>query len=506
MRTHTVLFPCAAATLAFLFLTGAPVRDGKAASRPGTTLRSGPAAHGDPGRDAATATRHEPSDPEVLRELSAGITPGASLSLTDALRAADERNLSLIATRQEVAKADARTHKALGLLLPMLQAGLTYRRADRADVVDFGRSLSEGLGPLLEALGIELPPMESNPTVISRQDNVSGTVSAVMSLVNVQSWYTLSAAHKARDLTEITVENMRQQLLMAVAQTYYVALMNRSLVGLQESQVRAAAHHLEVARHRFEAGAGLRIDVVRAETNLVEARQALLQARLALDSSRDALGVLTDAEGLPLPLDAPALPPPPPAQDFTAERRPDVRLADHTVTLRETQLDLSWAQFFPTLDLGWHANYHITEPPGLGSQERFRWNIMLSLNIPIFQYMRYGDLKEARLDLDIAHLQREDVRRTASLEARTAERDHETAVAAAAIAARQVVLAHEAMDLATAAFEAGAGSSLDVTDARRGVAGAEVNLATRLLQSQLSLLALHRAHGNDLARLATEGR
>jgi len=55
--------------------------------------------------------------------------------------------------------------------------------------------------------------------------------------------------------------------------------------------------------------------------------------------------------------------------------------------------------------------------------------------------------------------------------------------------------------LAQTAYEAGAGSSLEVTDARRTVAAAEVNLMARQLQVQISRLVLHRALGTEIKEL-----
>ena len=63
-------------------------------------------------------------------------------------------------------------------------------------------------------------------------------------------------------------------------------------------------------------------------------------------------------------------------------------------------------------------------------------------------------------------------------------------------------MAKEALTLVEASYNAGTGSSLDVTDARRTSSSAIVNLAAKRLQSQISLLKLLSAVGDDMMGLA----
>jgi outer membrane protein TolC len=453
----------------------------------------------------ASAAPFEVSDPELAAELAIEPLPGPDITLEAAIEAADKRNLTLRAARLELDRADAKLAQAWALVFPMATAGLNIVHADHADVVDFSKSLSEGLGPILEASGINLPPMESEPTVVRRQDTISGSITAAMSLVNVQSWYTISAARKGRDVARLTIESARQQLLAGVAQAYYLALMSRSLVEMQQNQVLSAAHHLDFATKRFDSGAGLRIDVVRAQTNLTEARQQLLGARLSLESARDALGVLTGSGDLPMPVAAADLPMPEGPDEklvsWALKHRQDLAAGRASVVLADRQFGTSWAGFLPTFDMAWQGNYQFTEPSSLGSTDRSRWNLVFNLNVPIFQYFNIGALRDAKAAARIARLKLEDQRQAAGQEVRQARRDHEAAVASARLAEQQAELAREAMDLAQTAFEAGAGSSLEVTDARRTVTAAEVNRMTRLLQVQISRLVLHRALGTDVRDL-----
>jgi len=449
---------------------------------------------------ASPALAAEPSlstSPAV--EALPAVVPGPSLTLSEALRAADQRNPTLATLRTELDRADAQLSTAWGLVLPMASAGLQATHADHADEFD----MSASMAGLFEAMG--LPAPESEPTVVRRQDEASGTVTASLSVINPSAWATIGTARRAADLTGLSVEDARQQLLLGVAQAWYATSMSHTLVALQEVQVQTAVEHLAVAEARHRAGTGLRIDVVRAETDLAQARRALLDAHLALDSSRDALAVLTGSHALPLPAAPPDLVVPlGTEEDLVAAAlatRTDVLAARAQVDLARSQRLAVQMQFAPTVDLAWQGSYQFTEPTDMGSADRSRWTAVLSLNVPLYNHMRYGDLDAAAADLRRAELALADAEIQAGMEVRQALRDLQTAQAAVANAEQQAALAAEALELTRAAFAEGVGSSLEVTDARRTAAAAEVNLATTGLQAEVAVLSLLRAAGEDLGSL-----
>jgi len=247
--------------------------------------------------------------------------------------------------------------------------------------------------------------------------------------------------------------------------------------------------------------------VIRAETDLDQARQELLSSHLAFDNARDAIGVLMGLEeGLPMPADVPALIVPTGEDGALSQKaiasRPDIKAKRVTAELMDKQLKMAWAQFLPTLDAGWGLQYQFTEPGALGSQDRSRWAAIFTLTVPIYNHFRYGDLDEKRASLRQALLQQEDAEKNIAQEVRKARRDYLTSLTSVAIAERQERLAKEALTLVEASYNAGTGSSLDVTDARRTSSSAIVNLAAKRLQSQISLLQLLSAVGEDMMNLA----
>ncbi|MFO8070849.1 MAG: TolC family protein [Polyangia bacterium] len=440
------------------------------------------------------AAEAEVGSPPVELDLPES-TPGEPITLAEALRAADTRNVKLAAARLEVDKAEARLKQAWGLVLPGAQASMQLMHRDHADTVNFADSMPSSMSGMVDM----------GETVVMPQDDLKGSIGVGMSLVNAESWWTIGVADKGVEVAELSIDDVRQQLLLGVAKAYYFALMADSLIEMNEEAVGSAAHHLEVARARHDAGTGLRIDVIRAETDLEEARQQLLSSHLSLDNARDALGVLTGIGGLPMPVREPDVRPPEGEEHELVERarseRSDLASKRETVELMDLQLEKAWMQFLPTLDASWGLDYQFTEPGDLGSQDRSRWALIFNLSVPIYNHFRYGDLDEKRASLRQAMLQFEDVERDVDLEVRQKRRDYLTALSTIEIAENQSRLADEALELVEASYRAGTGTSLDVTDARRTKSATDVNLAAKRLEAQIALLELLRSVGEDMTEL-----
>ncbi len=454
--------------------------------------------------DAADATAGQPGDSpddaslkyyaaaQATRDVDLpDITPGPAMTLEELLEAAQKRNLSFEAARLEIEKADAKLSQAYALVMPGAQASMTYMHNDHEDTVDFASNLPAGMS---------LPNMQ--PLVVRYQENLSGKVEVGMSLVNAKSWMTIATARRGAEAARAGVEDGRQMMLHQLAQGYFMALMARDLIALRETQVRSAAHHLEVAKARFDAGMGLRIDVIRAETDLEQFRQELISAHLSFDNARDALASAAQVDGLPLPVEAPAVPVPdkrsPQLVEQALRSHSDVAFKRAMVDVADTQLDASWMQFLPTLDVGWGLQYQFTKPADLGSQDRSRWSLVFTLSVPIYNHFRYADLDEKRASLRQAMIQLEETKVSVSTTVRKAQRDYLATLTSVRIADNQAKLAKEGLTLVEASYRAGTGSSLEVTDARRTLSAANVNLAVKRLEAQVNLLALLRSVGEDI--------
>ncbi len=411
------------------------------------------------------------------------VQDGRMIALAEALKLADSRNLSLAAVRADLEKARAEFGLVWSTLLPIAAGTMTYTHADHEDIATMG--------------GFEV--------VTRRRDNLQGRLQASMPIIDAKSWINVEAGKLAVIIAELTIENARQELLLAVSQAFYQALMSRALIDVQENLILSAHRHQEIARTRHISGVGSRLDVIRARSELARIRQELLAAHRVLDNARDALGILIGLEGLPMPVEGPDFQVPTDTEKVLIKKamtaREDVKMSRKRVKFQERKLDASWVQFLPTLNASWQLTHMFTQPSAFGSQDRSRWNALVTLTVPLYNQSRYADLDIKRAALRKAMIEKLEVEQNAGLEVRTARRDYDTALKQLDIVSEQATLSREAVTLSQTAYETGTGSSLEVTDASRQSRQDEVTLALKRLEVQLALIKLLRATGEKMDRV-----
>jgi len=435
---------------------------------------------------AAGAESDAPGNGYAADMRFAKVIPGKSFTLAEALRLADLNNLSVAVAREDIIKAQAKLKAAWSALLPRASGGLIFTHNDHSDYV--------GLG--------------GQSFIARRQDDLAANLMIDLPLVDARSFLGISLAKLSGQVAELSFEKLRQALLLSVAQAYFQALTAHSLVEVHTSQQESLRRHLAVASIRHRSGTGSRLDVIRAQTDLLTANEDIVAAVAALENTRDALAVLMGVEGLPMPEQVPALSPPGGSVNDLASRararREDLRLVRASVRLADKDLTTSWMQFLPSLYGSWQFSYQVTEPSSLRSEDRSRWFYAITLSVPLYDHTRYADLDEKRSELRRAELQAKDTEQKALLEVRSVRRDYEKALAQVATAGKKARLAAQALTLSESAYENGTGNSLDVTDAFRGKRAAEIDLAVKRFESQMALLSLLRSVGEDISKIGLQ--
>ncbi len=343
--------------------------------------------------------------------------------------------------------------------------------------------------------------------VLRRQDDLAAKIQVDVPLINAQAWFGVMLGEIGEEVAELSVENVRQALLLSVAQAYFQALSARSLIEVQRNQIKSSKRHLAVATIRHRSGTGRRLDVIRARTELLTTHEQLIAAHTALENARDALALLIGADFLPMPTEVPEMSAPQESEtDMISKattQREDLKLTRSLVRLADKQIDTSWMQFLPSLYGSWQFGYQITDPSSLQSEDKSRWFYFITLSVPLYSQTRYADLEQKRATLHKAELEAQDAKLRAILQLRTARRNYETAMLQVGTTKTKAELASQALQLAESAYENGTGSSLDVTDARRTSRSAEINFTVRRFEAQLALLTLLRSVGEDMSKLGS---
>jgi outer membrane protein TolC len=422
-----------------------------------------------------------PLDDSLIANLS--IPPGPEISLAEALRMADARNLSVHAARAQVEQAQADLSAAWAQIHPTASGSLTWTHNDHADLVDVGGQQVE----------------------VNRQETLRGNLRVDALVLDARAWFGIGAARASADIARWNAEQLRQGLLLSVAQAYFSALSARAFIEVQRSQLAAIDRRLAVATLRHRSGTGNRIDVIRAQTDLVLTQEDLVRGHTLLANARDTLARLILHEELPMPVGSAELAEPTANVEELAEtalrEREDLRALRSQTVLADKLLMTTWMRFLPTLSATWQLNQQITDPSDFQDEDLSRWYVGLTLSVPLYDYSRYAELDKNRAALRRAGLEARDAEAQASLEVRNAHRAWTESRALVVAAEKKAALAREGLALAQTAYENGTGGSLDVTDAQRTRREAEINRVSTELDSHLALLELLRLTGSDMMEI-----
>jgi outer membrane protein TolC len=303
-------------------------------------------------------------------------------------------------------------------------------------------------------------------------------------------WAARAQADDQVRVARLGVTETRRQVGLAAGQAYLTVIAQQRLVEVNVRARENAQAHVEYARTRFVAGAGSRLNELRASQELATVDVFLEGARLGLRRAQEALGVLlaTDA-----PVDAAGEPafevaPIPSGNDWLTERA-DVQLGAAQIAAAERVLRDSWRDWVPTATAAFEPQ--LVTPSGLFQPSR-TWRGFVALSVPIFDAGVRKATKQLRaVAVDTARIQLTDVELRARAELRTAQaalQSSDVALSHARLAAQH---AADVLRITDVAFRAGATTNIELIDAQRRARDADTAVAQaedRVRQGRLDLL------------------
>lgn len=447
--------------------------------------------------------------------------PRPILTLSEALERAHTHALELRISEERLAQAQILARKAWALHLPQLSASAVVARNSEAVILDLPTSFairdvgrptsypramlppydpSKPFSPTNlpgEATNYALIPTSSEEFVIQQELQYGFQAQLSQALVAPQLWFAIGNARAAERAAAAAVDAARTDLLFGVAQLYLGAVTLKESAAVQERTLETWRRHEADAERLVAQGVAPRLALLKARTDRARAEQDLLRARNAYASARQSLATLLDRDDA-FDVTAPAEEPPPAGDAATLEdaalaNRPELRQAKAALDLARGQRRQAIAKFLPTLGLT--GTWRWSSATGF-TGEHDSWTVGLGLTWSLFD----GGLREAEI-AEASHkaAEAEAARALAANRARDdvvrALLDLDSAVASRRKAEEQAALAKEAQEQARRAHEAGAATYLEVADATRASAGAELGAVAEALAVRLGGLRLARAAG-----------
>jgi outer membrane protein len=383
-----------------------------------------------------------------------------SLSLEQSVALALENNPAVVIERERVRAADAEYGLVRSALLPKISGSVFYNRLD-----------PDRLNP------VNVPSVpNADPPELFIEESYAG-VRLRQLVLDGSSWLSLGAAGDAIDAQRSSVVASQAETRYAATVAWTRLLVAENLIGVAHEAVKRQLAFEALTDALFQAGKGSRLDKLKAESQRMDAERALLNAQqvelLAQAALRRVLGSDTArpvrAQG-EMPGD---IAPPPDEDDVVTravEHNPQLGRIEAQARQASTALWAAWGAYLPELSVQASYGYRARDVGG----EAGEYAAGVFLEVPIFAGLATDSaIKRAESRRREIEASRGAYLQELRLQARAALTDWRIAAESARFAQKLVELNREAAIAASALYESGKATVLDVLTAQADLTRAE---------------------------------
>ncbi len=402
------------------------------------------------------------------------------LDLATAIGFAVENNFTIRQARERIRQQEGVVVEVSARSIPNVAAEAAYQRNDRAISSTFPASD--------RAWQINLTASQ----VLYAGGGVSASV---------------KGAKLARDAALLDLQAVINEALLQVRTGFYRVLLAREQIKVQESNLELLKQQLKTATDRFEAGTVSSFEKLRAEVAVANAQVPLITARndwrLAIEALRQALGFTTNTpESLrkvpdfvgtldftPMQFDLQA------SFDAARAHRPDLERLAKLADARTEGVTAAKSGYQPSVSAfgGWALRKGPTDSFGDSNNG---WLIGVQSQWNIFDgRATAGKVAQAKSALEQTKLSLAEAQLTVEIEVRRAHSQWQQASELAEAAVKVVEQASEAVRLATARYDAGTSTQLDLLAAQVELTTARTNQILAFYGYNVAVAALRKAMG-----------
>jgi outer membrane protein len=321
----------------------------------------------------------------------------------------------------------------------------------------------------------------------------------------------ISSASFQRDSSYYAFRNAIDQVVATVRQQFYLVLLDRALIGVQEESVRLLQSQLQDQTNRFEAGTVPRFNVLQAQVALSNQLPLLISARNNYTISQlqlaKTLGLDFDPRrGDRPPLDAvgelvyvPREMPVTQAIALAKENRPFLKQQKAIVLSNSAQVGVARSGYYPQINAT--AGTEFLSSPLTDNIRAARSGYIFGATgtWAIWDWgATFGQVKQAKAILEESKVTLDDDVRQVELEVQQAYANILQGRELVKATEKSVEQAAEALRLATARLDAGAGTQLEVLDARTQLTTAQSNRLQALYTYNAAVAEFDRATATEV--------
>ncbi len=465
----------------------------------------------------------------ILIDLTIGGTETSSsrpsvptFTLDQAILTALQRNPDILRAEQEIKRTKGIIIEIRAQALPHINANGNFEWTDPN--LQGARILGETTTPGTAASGslVESPPSQvrdaralaaPTPTPGITSTELSD-ISYVISVLGTQlvfngtTWPSIRGTFFQRDSAYFAFRNTLDQVIATVKTQFYQVVVNRELIAVQEQSVHLLESQLKDQQNRFEAGTVPRFNVLQAEValsnqipNLITAQNNYRISKLTLAKT---IGLNFDPRrGENPPLEVVGQMPYIPrsvaltdAIELGKQRRPFLKQARANVLNQKEQVRAAAGQWLPSITTT--GGYEWVSSPTNSSFNDISkgWIAQVQGSMPIWDSGQIaGQVIQQRALLSGAKITYDDDVRQVELEIQQAYSNLQQNRELIQSQEKNVEQAEEALRLAKARLDAGAGTQLDVLNAQVQLLTAQSTRLQALFGYNSSLAEFDRVTG-----------
>lgn len=408
------------------------------------------------------------------------------LSLREAVDRALEFNLGAVGLTEAVRQARGQSKIARSVLLPNLNANLseTVQQTN------------------LRALGLHFDfpvPGFVPPTIVGPFNYFDLRASLSQTVLDLTARNNYLATKELARANELSVEDARDLIVLAVGGTYLQVIAARSRIDAARAQLTTAEALFKQTSEQRAAGVVAQIDLNRSQIQLLTQQQRLVSlendysklkitlARLAglpPNEQYEISDAIPFAEAPPLSLND--------ALQQAFAQRSDLKAAEAQVEAAERARSAARAERLPSFAV--RADYGVigTNP----SQSHGTFSVVGTVRVPIWQGGRTkGQTEVAEAALAQRQAELEDLKGRVESEVRNAYFDLQAAAAQVEVARKNIQVTTQNLDLTRQKFEAGVSDNVEVVQSQEALSTANNDYITSVFAHNLAKLSLARAIG-----------
>jgi outer membrane protein TolC len=339
---------------------------------------------------------------------------------------------------------------------------------------------------------------QSQGAVVPRHSQqLTATVPGQWNLFNgFSDYYRLKAADQTIEQQKQLIFDLKQTVLLDVAQTYYQVLTSEQSVEVLVNSLVAQQQNVKVLRDQQRVGGARPLDVAQAQAEESATRVSLLQAQADVRTGRATLAFLVDAPiaGNPMRDDFLAPTQVPPVEQWIAQAeagREDLRAADAAVRAARYNVEVVFGQYYPSLAL--NTGYDIYSRP---FQPGTFWSTLLELNFPIYTGgLIHAEVRQAWSQFRQAALTESQLRRSIDETVQQAFIGLDLAHTELKELEIEVKAARDALRLSQELYKTGGGTYLDVVEAQATLLTTQLELTSEQFAQKTAYFNLLRSAG-----------